>query len=369
MTANDSCAHIDTHASPVARRAPRSALWYALLVRRALLAVAMLGCSSPREIVDPTQVTIADAGAETDAEADADAEPKVDSGAGAAVVLATVSRPRGVAVGSGYVFVTSFGAMTDESGAILRIPIAGGTATRIASPAWPTYVTADSTHVYWTDMGRPSGAPGQIGRVPIAGGAEKILASSLQQPNSAWLFGGRIHFAESITMPAPGTGKVRSVAASGGAVDLVADLQPAFYVAANASRICWAVATSVLCKKDGAVGALTSSEASRVFYVALDESYAYYVLGGGVLRRVAFDGSAPVTLDTAAKDILFSGDIALDATHVYWISGTDVRKVAKSGGPGVLLHREAGDAVGIAVDTTHVYFTSWPDNAVKKIAK
>lgn len=347
-----------------------------------LFAVVILGCSSPREIVDPTRVTTADAEAAADAEAGTDADTdtaaeigtdaaaQLDSGGGAAVVLATVARPRGIAVGSGHVFVTSFGSMKDASGAILRIPIAGGAATTIASPAWPTYVTVDSTHVYWTDMGRPSAAPpGQIGRAPIASGAEQILATGLQQPNSASLYGGRIHFAESITTPAPVTGKVRSVAASGGPAELVADLEPAYYVAANASRICWAAGTAIRCKKDGAVGTLTSAEATRIFYLALDDTHAYYVLGGGVLRRVAFDGSAPVTLDTAATGIMFSGDIALDATHAYWISGGEVRKVGKSGGPGVLLHRVAGDAVGIAVDTTHVYFTSWPDNAVKRIAK
>jgi len=352
-----------------------------LRVRRAFLfAVVMFGCSSPREIVDPTRVTNADADPSADAETSTDAETgtdaatdadaPIDSGGGAAVVFATAgARPRGVAVGSGYVFVTTFPAMTDACGAVIRIPIAGGAPTKIASPTWPTYVTVDSSHVYWTDMGKPSAVSGQVGRAPFASGAEQILASGLQQPNSAWLYGGRILFAEAITTSAPVSGKVRAVAVSGGPVDVVADLEPAYYVAANASRICWAAGTAIRCKKDGAVSTLTSAEATRIFYVALDEIYAYYVLGGGVLRRVAFDGSAPVTLDTAATGIMFSGDIALDATHAYWISGGEVRKVAKSGGPGVLLHRVAGNAVGIAVDSTHVYFTSWPDNGVGKIPK
>lgn len=233
-----------------------------------------------------------------------------------------------------------------------------------------SYVAADSTHVYWTDLGKPSGAPGQIGRLPIAGGTEQILATSLQQPNSAWLFGGRIFFAESITVPAPGNGTANSLPIGGGSVERLSN-EPAYYVAASSTRACWSIGTAIRCRKEGAITTLVSGEAARITYLAIDENHAFFALATGALRRVAFDGTAPVTIDTAAKEIQFSSDIALDATHVYWVAATDVRKIAKAGGPANVLRRGTSGthAVGLAADATHVYWTSWPDNTVSMLPK
>jgi hypothetical protein len=137
-----------------------------------------------------------------DASPEADASSETTEASIAATELGTVPRPRGIAIGAGHAFVTSF------DGAIYKLPIAGGAPTKIASAAWPTYVAVDATHVYWTDLGTPDVAGG-IGRVPLAGGMQEVLAGPLAHANSTTLLAGNIYFAQSASTPGT-TGSVHS---------------------------------------------------------------------------------------------------------------------------------------------------------------
>ncbi len=298
------------------------------------------------------------------------AETPVDA-VEAPFIVASIPSPRAIAVGAGYVFVTSLPLDTLDA-ALYRAPASGGAGVRIGSATWPTYVAVDATHVYWTDLQRyaadRSAEPlsGAVRRVPIAGGLSETLAKGLDRPNSCALFDGKIYFAHGYPK-----GAVLGVPIAGGTSTTVAtvDTMP-FYTAANTSTVCWArreAPGAVQCapRAGGGVTTLVNEPAN---YVAIDETYAFYS-PAGALKRVALKGSGPTTLLEEGRRC---GELAIDASNVYALCGRDVVRVSKGGGAATTLYTGTSEAIGlegIAVDATHVYWTSPMDNTVKRLAK
>lgn len=292
-------------------------------------------------------------GGDADAVSDAGAA-EADAGAIPSVVATGVLGPRGIAVGDGYAWVTSFGAP-----GIYRVPVTGGATVKVASAVWPTYVATDATHVYWTDLAKP-GAPGSVGRVPIAGGPEQILASGLAAPSSCALFGGDVYVAEAF-------GRILAVPKAGGATATLAS-GGGHYAAANTTGVCWASDTAIRCVPHGGgvPTTLVDSEPLRVAALALDETRAFWVLRDGRVRTAAFADRLSSTLADAVPGSILAPDIALDGAHLYVVSGTTLRKIAKSGGV-TPLASDPDQIWGVAVDATHVYWTA--GSAVRRIAK
>lgn len=89
--------------------------------------------------------------------------------------------PRNLAVGGGFVYWASPGAV-DGSGTIMRAPIGGGgtVQTLATGQAYPWGLTVDANNVYWTNLGTnaKSFADGAVMKVPIAGGASPTALSS-----------------------------------------------------------------------------------------------------------------------------------------------------------------------------------------------
>jgi hypothetical protein len=119
--------------------------------------------------------------------------------------------------------------------------------------------------------------------------------------------------------------------------------------------VCWAAQSSIVCRKDSVIAPLFT-EPTRIRYLLLDETSAYYVVDSR-LRRVTLATSAATTSDTGPAPTLIS-TIALDATHAYWISDGEIRRVAKTGGPPTVLATLSDTAADIAVDATHAYWTT-----------
>ncbi|MBI2394297.1 MAG: hypothetical protein HYV09_32295 [Deltaproteobacteria bacterium] len=302
-----------------------------------------------------------DANASDDA-ADADGEAVEDAGPGPVVLTTKLVAPRAIAIGAGFAWVT------DMAGQIARVPLTGGDPVKVATAVRPTYIAVESTYVYWTDLGVGTPNSGSVGRYDMATGAATLLAKAQDAPNSTVLRGPDVLWAHG-----GGSGEIRSVPRAGGVVATVASAEPfPYYVTANSTRICWVrrtLASSIVCRQDGAAAVITLAPASDyIRHLAIDESHAYWITEDGHLRGMALSGGAPSLLwpEPPTTKTPAGAAIALDATHVYWLVGRYVRKVAKTGGPVTELATDKYP-LGIAVDATHVYWTS--ENTVKRVAR
>ena len=92
--------------------------------------------------------------------------------------------------------------------------------------------------------------------------------------------------------------------------------------------------------------------------LAVDASFVYWRSGNAILK-VSVQGGVAASVATSLQGP--PGDLALDATNVYWtIPATDtVMKTPLGGGPGTVLASKLGTLLkGIAVDATSVYFAT-----------
>lgn len=304
---------------------------------------------------------LAETASDTSTDTGTDGEARPDAPPSEPITLAALADGlRGIAAGPTSVFVTSF------AGLILEIQKAGGEPKTFAKVEWPTHVVVDGTHVYWNDVRKFGGDPGSIGRLALEGGSPTVLSSDLTRPQGIALGAGEAFFTSSNT--------VFKVPKGGGSTSVVAADQPfAQHVAANADRVCWlssgAVPTIACAPVSGGAPIVLAVEATlSVRALALDATHAFWVLGDGSLRSVALSGGAPNTL-APASDPCSQGDLALDATHAFWSCGPNVREVGKGGLGAVTLHRAVTDVRGVAVDATHVYWTTAKSNLVQKLPK
>lgn len=90
-------------------------------------------------------------------------------------------------------------------------------------------------------------------------------------------------------------------------------------------------------------------------YVATSDRVGQHARGGGESRALGAD-----------TDIW---DVAVDATHVYWVSGDGVRRVAKGGGVVELLARGHFRFSRLALDDTDVYWGDATLQGVLAVAK
>lgn len=111
--------------------------------------------------------------------------------------------------------------------------------------------------------------------------------------------------------------------------------------------------------------------------LAVDGEHLYFVSGGFVraenaVRRVPTAGGPVETLVKISS--LIGGELAVDATHVYFTSDSDnaILRVSKSGGEATQLAKVAAPKY-LALDATHVYFVTLSREAnggtVQRIAK
>lgn len=102
----------------------------------------------------------------------------------------------------------------------------------------------------------------------------------------------------------------------------------------------------VLAEIDGSVGAM-----------AVDEAYVYVTRYAGTIVRVARRGG---TAETIGSGVGMALGLAVDDAHVYWTSltGREVGRFPKGGGPVELYARTQRRPHGIAVDDAHVYWVN-----------
>lgn len=281
-------------------------------------------------------------------------------------VVLTLTIPGAIALRGDELFVTSLGLPP----AVFRAAKASGLPTRIDGATRPTYLSVDGTHLYWSDISNGSEPrSGAIRRAPLLGGATETLVRDLEQPNSVALTAADVYFAQGV---AASEAQIVVVAKGGGATKTIAT--PGSWsscVAANSTKLCWvrkgASEPAIQCAPlTGGASVTLADESARA--LSIDDTDAFF-LGGGAIKRVSLAGGAVATL---AAGLMCGSAIALDATFVYATCVDRIVRVPKAGGAATSLSTALKDELGwagIAVDTTHVYWTSPSDDSVRRIPK
>jgi hypothetical protein len=217
---------------------------------------------------------------------------------------------------------------TTKNGHIRRVPKNGGPPTTILTGEAELHAIAvDGTTLYFS---RGTNATSAVKSMPIDGGVPTVLASvpDTINPGRLVVAGDYLYFACGPT--AQYDGSMRRIPKNGGPVEIIIDNIP------------------------GERG------------YAIDGDYIYYagVMGGPAndyISRIAIADGAETVLTSGYEDLL---DIAVDATHVYFVSKAPdpsyyvhaaVWKLAKQGGPPTLVGTTHAWLWSIAVDAQHIY--------------
>jgi hypothetical protein len=228
---------------------------------------------------------------------------------GATTTLATLDAPAVALATSGtHVYFAT------NAGALARVAKSGGAVEQLATIAGAIRgLEADDVAVY-VATGAAAGAPAGIVRVPLAGGATTVLSSG-NEP-CAMIRNGRSLFWTSLAAMTDTTtkldkGEVLRLSLDGGPVATVASgAFAACAIAADEDSLYFATTLpSALPARSGGTNAAPSS--------------------GLGLMRAPIAGGQPVAIAAASKALAQPGAVAVDASHVYWLTESAVLRLAK----------------------------------------
>jgi hypothetical protein len=266
-----------------------------------------------------------------------------------------------------------------DSMEITKGPLAGGDPVVLARTAHPvTSLAVDSANLYFSET--ISEGPGlnrsgsTLNKVPLGGGVTESLGTVPLQVSALVAQGADLYattlwrstFDPSDQVP---LGAVMRVPVRGGMpTTLVAGLEDAVDIAADATRIYWAHGFGAGCTW-GCVMAIpllggapttivsnatTTQQNIRAF--TIDAADVYWTNEGIVstVMRQALSGGTPITV---ASDQYEPYAIAVDAAYVYWTtySGT-VMRASRGGGAAIQIAQEKCTPCAIAVNDSSIYW-------------
>jgi hypothetical protein len=289
----------------------------------------------------------------------------------------------GIAVDATGVYWTSVAPDGALGGSVMMVPLCGGSATTLASATSrsslinPAALAVDGTDVYWASVDEASGAPGdQLMKVPVGGGTSTVIASQ-QHPAYLAVDPTSLYWSDD------GNGTVMKAALSGGTPITLGEGEPqgVASLVVDATRVYFYARTrgiqsvpldggriTTLVSDDGYPGVTFSN-------LVLSRGSLYWASGEAQtsLWTLPVSGGTPTALVSVSQPGPI-GSIAVDGVSVYWLSAsstgttctTAVMKVPVGGGtpttvvsgvPGC--DNALGPALGsIALDATSVYWTT-----------
>jgi hypothetical protein len=222
---------------------------------------------------------------------------------------------------------TAFVATSD--GRLLATPVAGGTTATIATLDAPavTLTTAGNYVYYATNAGA-------IARVAKSGGAAESLATITGTIRGLEADAAAVYVATSAAEEMP-AGIVRVALAGGEPTVLSSGTEPCAMVR-NGRSLFW---TSPAAKPssgavlklslDGGSAATVASGAFAACAIAADQDSLYFATTGLGLMRAPIAGGEPVAIAQSSKALSQPGAVAVDASHVYWLTESAVLRLAK----------------------------------------
>lgn len=195
-------------------------------------------------------------------------------------------------------------------------------------PNWPLYIALSASHAYWITGGNE----GQVLSVPLAGGEPTVLATGQSWPHGFAADDAHLYWSAS--------GRVRRVPIGGG--DVI-DLTP----------------TSVYAEA-------LAVAADGVYFLTDDSN------GETTVKRMDRDGGSPTTLVAEAGG--GPADIALDATHVYWVNSyaaedRKLRRVGRAGGAVETLATGGYTAYALSVRAGHIAWATFNNFAGSRVLR
>jgi hypothetical protein len=228
---------------------------------------------------------------------------------GATATLATLSGPAiALTVSGNYVY------FANNKGALARVAKTGGKTQPLATITGAIRgLEADEAAVY-VATGTAEQTPAGIVRVPVDGGAVKVLTSRGEP--CAMIRDGRRLFWTSLA----GAPTEPSKAAKGEVLGLSLDGGEVATVASGAFSAC-----AIAADKDSLYFATTVANALPVKSGGSSGASA----SGLGLMRAPIGGGEPVAVAQAARALAQPGAVAVDATHVYWLTESAVLRLRK----------------------------------------
>jgi hypothetical protein len=249
----------------------------------------------------------------------------------------------------------------EDDGSVKKVPVAGGAVTALATGLLsPRDLAQDSTSLYFTDV-----QAGKVQRVAKSGGAVTTLASSLTSPYAIAVDSSNVYFIEN------GNSTLSKVAKAGGAVSaLVTGSINSDVLAVDGSGLYYFAPSQVIYKASlaGGSGTMLENIIDAGSSIVIDSTSVYW--GYTALHRVAVGGG---TVTTYAAPIGRVGAMAADASSLYYVnlggSAAQIASVPLQDGTVTVLVPSSGAQVGLAVDSTSVYWTEGASASVKKVPK
>lgn len=253
---------------------------------------------------------------------------------------------------------------------------------------YPTGIAVDDRAVYWASWSLNWTQTGTIMKVGLDGGSAVTIATLQAQPMSV-----AVNDSDVFWLTGSYEWNAKKLSRDGGTPIILATSQPngttGMGIALDARNLYW---VSNYGSADSDIYAVPIDGGARISvwdvggsrqaaYVAVDATHVYWTeyTSGDAVRRVPLDGGAPQRLALG----LGAGGIAVDATHVYWAenhrlagSGIFVRRVPKGGGVVQTLYADSGTTAvespqPLVIDDTYVYwvFPGASDGAIMKVPK
>jgi len=242
-----------------------------------------------------------------------------------------------------------------------------GTLTKLADTGpGVVNVAIDTTSLYWRE---PGGAGLSVGlkKVPLCGGPVTVIATLPPQRSGpsvspVAVYGQVVYVTSSaglLSVPVTG-GAPATLAARGAAA-----------IAVSGVGIYWSTGLALLAMPlgGGVVTTVTDFGGNMIGDLALDATSVYWADqsgSGGYIFRAPL-GSAATSAASSTLARLQVGepyDFAVDGTNVYWSDAGGVMKAPSGGGAPVTLAARSLPAQDLGVDAVNVYWIEWESGAL-----
>jgi hypothetical protein len=251
---------------------------------------------------------------------------------------------------------TSGGWTSSSVGQLIHMGLDGSNPTSIASDGFdtraPQDVTLDGSNAYWVLGG------GGLLKVPHGSSAGTALSGSNVYSTCVAVSSGFAYYNGPSQDSNDPSYSVVKQSVQAGAPQYLMNAGGAFTeVAADARFVYWTDDQAGTVKKlstSGGTPVVIAAGEANAYAIAVDANNLYWTAGSPrALKKMPLSGGSVVTLAPGANE-----SIALDATYVYFASGSGVARVPIAGGPTEILSNNVTGAYLVAVDANSAYVST-----------